>query len=96
MRQLLDRGADIDAKTEDADTPLGLAVSAGAVGAVGFLVKAGASLESIDKVCWGSIHSVRLHTATIVVSDIFPGIFFAERRKHTAGNSGSVLDCIRK
>lgn len=50
MRQLLDKGASIDAQTEDGDTPLSLAVSAGAVGSVGFLVKAGADLEMEDKV----------------------------------------------
>lgn len=50
MRQLLDKGAPIDAKTADGDTPLSLAVSAGAVGSVGFLVKAGAALDMEDKV----------------------------------------------
>ena len=50
MRQLLDKGAPIDAKTADGDTPLSLAVSAGAVGSVGFLVKAGAALDLEDKV----------------------------------------------
>ncbi|CAN0480142.1 unnamed protein product, partial [Scytosiphon promiscuus] len=46
---LLDRGANVDAKTEDGDTALNLAISAGAVGSVGFLVKAGAALDLEDK-----------------------------------------------
>lgn len=73
MRQLLDRGADIDAKTEDGDTPLSLAVSAGAVSAVGFLVKAGASLESIDQVCRGSIDSqvTPLQSLLVIRTDIY-------------------------
>ena len=50
MRQLLDKGAPIDAKTEDGDTALNLAVSSGSVGSVGFLVKAGAALDLVDKV----------------------------------------------
>ncbi|CAM9512007.1 unnamed protein product, partial [Hapterophycus canaliculatus] len=49
MRQLLDKGASIDAKTEDGDTALNLAISAGAVGSVGFLEKAGAALDLVDK-----------------------------------------------
>ena len=50
MKQLLDKGAPIDAKTEDGDTALSLAVSSGSVGSVGFLVKAGADLDLVDKV----------------------------------------------
>ncbi|CAM9141319.1 unnamed protein product [Laminaria digitata] len=49
MKQLLDKGAPIDAKTEDGDTALSLAISSGSVGSVGFLVKAGASLDLVDK-----------------------------------------------
>ncbi len=57
MRQLLAKGADIDVKTQDGDTPLSLAISAGAVGSVGFLVKAGASLDLEDKVRVGGSQS---------------------------------------
>ncbi|CAN0483425.1 unnamed protein product, partial [Ectocarpus sp. 12 AP-2014] len=49
MRRLLDKGVPIDAETEDGDTPLSLAISAGGVGSVGFLVKAGAALDLADK-----------------------------------------------
>ncbi|CAB1116871.1 unnamed protein product [Ectocarpus sp. CCAP 1310/34] len=50
MRRLLDKGVPIDAETENGDTPLSLAISAGGVGSVGFLVKAGAALDLADKV----------------------------------------------
>ncbi|CBN76161.1 conserved unknown protein [Ectocarpus siliculosus] len=49
MRRLLDKGVPIDAETENGDTPLSLAISAGGVGSVGFLVKAGAALDLADK-----------------------------------------------
>lgn len=60
MKRLLALGAGLGAKTTDGDTPLSLAISAGSVGAVGFLVKEGAALGATDKVktltplltCW--------------------------------------------
>lgn len=50
MRKLLDLGSEVNSQTVDGDSPLSLAVSSGSVGAVGFLVKAGAALDLIDKV----------------------------------------------
>lgn len=63
MRRLLDKGADIHAKTTDGDTPLSLAVSSGSVGSVGFLVKAGAALDLVDKV--GQMQQISMRTMVL-------------------------------
>lgn len=81
MRQLLDKGAPIDAKTADGDTPLSLAVSAGAVGSVGFLVKAGAALDLEDKVSYllllGRSVTAVSPVAAAAVAAVAPATVFA-------------------
>jgi uncharacterized protein len=56
VRELLHRGADVDARDEDGRTPLFSAVLGGSVGLVGLLLESGANINARDKEGWTALH----------------------------------------
>jgi ankyrin repeat protein len=56
VRELLHRGASVDARDEDQRTPLISAVLGGSVGLVGLLLESGANVNARDKEGWTALH----------------------------------------
>jgi ankyrin repeat protein len=56
VRELLHRGADVDARDEDGRTPLISAVLGGSVGLMGLLLESGADIKARDNEGWTALH----------------------------------------
>jgi ankyrin repeat protein len=56
VRELLHRGASVDARDEDGRTPLISAVLGGSVGLLGLLLESGADINARDREGWTALH----------------------------------------
>jgi ankyrin repeat protein len=68
VRQLLQRGADVNVRDDDGRTPLFSAVLAGSVGLAGLLLESGADVNARDQDGWTALHFAAQEHETEIAS----------------------------